>query len=281
MFFSDHLSMRCKGELMSFSSPKIMGILNVTPDSFFDGGKFTNEKDLLNQVEKLLKEGADILDIGAMSSRPGAILLSAQEEIDRLKTPLRLITKNFPNAVLSCDTYQSEVAEFAINEEVAIINDISGGNLDEEMYQLIAKYQIPYILMHMRGTPQTMQQQTDYANLLDDIVLDFSEKINKLQRLGVNDIILDPGFGFAKNIDQNYALLKRMEVLKVFKLPILAGLSRKSMLYKFLDIDPNQALNATSIVNLMALQNGANILRVHDVKEAKECIKLYEKIQKS
>lgn len=279
MYKVPYPSINCKGKLIDFSEPKVMGILNITPDSFYDGGQYTSEKNILYRIEEMLKDGVDILDLGAASTRPGAEILTPQQEIERLKKALIPIIKHFPEVILSIDTYQSEVAHFAIEHGGSIINDVSGGQMDEHMFKTIAELQVPYMLMHMRGTPATMQSLTNYTHLLDDIVYFFSEKITKLHAIGVNDIIIDPGFGFAKDIDQNYELLKKLEALTVFNLPILVGLSRKSMLYKYLDTDAKQALNATSITNFYALQNGANILRVHDVKEAKECIKLFEKLK--
>ena len=278
MYKVPYPSINCKGQLVEFSTPKVMGILNVTPDSFYDGGKYTSESTILNRVEAMLNEGVDIIDLGAASTRPGAEILKPQDEINRIKTALLPITKHFPEAILSIDTYQSEVARFAIEHGGAIINDVSGGQMDDNMFDTIAELQVPYMLMHMKGTPASMQSLTNYNHLLDDIVYFFSEKITKLHALGVNDIIIDPGFGFAKDVDQNYELLKKLETLTVFDLPILVGLSRKSMLYKYLDIESKDALNATSITNFYALQNGANILRVHDIKEAKECIKLFQKL---
>lgn len=279
MYKVPYPSINCKGQLIEFSTPKIMGILNVTPDSFYDGGKYTSEKNVLLRVEQMLKEGVDIIDLGAASTRPGADILTPQEEISRIRQALIPIAKQFPEAILSIDTYHSEVARFSIEHGAAIINDVSGGQMDSNMFSTIADLQVPYMLMHMKGTPASMQSLTDYNHLLDDIVYFFSEKITKLHALGVNDIIIDPGFGFAKDVDQNYELLKKLNALTVFDLPILVGLSRKSMLYKYLDIESKDALNATSITNFYALQNGANILRVHDVKEAKECIQLFEKLK--
>lgn len=278
MFKVPYPSINCKGKLIEFSDPKIMGILNITPDSFYDGGQYTSEKHILYRIEQMLTEGVDIIDLGAASTRPGADILSPKDEIERIRKALTPIVTHFPEAILSIDTYQSEVARFAIEHGGGIINDVSGGQMDDKMFETIAHLQVPYMLMHMKGTPLTMQSLTQYEHLLDELVYFFSEKITKLHALGVNDIIIDPGFGFAKTVDQNYELLKKLEALTVFDLPILVGLSRKSMLYKFLDIEAKDALNATGISNFFALQNGANILRVHDVKEAKECIKLFQKL---
>ncbi len=279
MYKVPYPSINCKGKLIEFSSPKIMGILNLTPDSFYDGGKYTSEKNILLHVERMINDGVDIIDLGAASTRPGADILTSNEEIKRIEKALTPIIRHFPEAILSIDTYQSEVARYAIEQGGAIINDVSGGQMDSKMFSTIAELQVPYMLMHMKGTPASMQSLTDYTHLLDDLVYFFSEKITKLHALGVNDIIIDPGFGFAKTVDQNYDLLKKLKALTVFDLPILVGLSRKSMLYKYLDIESKEALNATSITNFYALQNGANILRVHDVKEAKECIQLFQKLK--
>ncbi|MGB0870636.1 MAG: dihydropteroate synthase [Flavobacteriales bacterium] len=279
MYNIPYPSINCQGKLLEFNTPKLMGILNVTPDSFYDGGQYLNETSILTRVEQMLCEGVDIIDVGAASSRPGAKILNAKQEIERLKPFIGSIIKTFPDSILSVDTYHAEVAEFAFNEGTSIINDISGGEMDKTMFETIAKLQVPYMLMHMKGTPKTMQENTNYDHLLDEIIYFFSKKTTQLHALGVNDIIIDPGFGFAKTVEQNFELLKKLQAFTVFDLPILIGVSRKSMLYKFLDTDAKNALNATSIAHLHALQNGANILRVHDVKEAKECIKLYEKLK--
>lgn len=274
------LSINCQGQLLSFEQAKVMGILNITPDSFYEASRATQIKDILCHIEKMVREGVDIVDIGAMSSRPGAKIISAQEEISRIKEPLEAIFKEFPKLICSIDTVYPETATFAVENGISIINDISGDQWNQGMFEVIAKLQVPYILMHNKGKPQDMQNQTDYTHLMDELVYFFSEKITKLQALGVNDILIDPGFGFAKTLDQNFELLKKLEVFSMFDLPILVGLSRKSMLYNFLDIEPSEALNATSIAHFQALINGANLLRTHDVKEAKECILLYDKMNK-
>lgn len=255
-----------------------MGILNLTPDSFYDGGKYKSEIDILNQTEKMLKEGADFIDIGAYSSRPGAKHISEDQELDRIIPVLELIFTKFPDILISVDTFRSKVAENSIESGASMINDISAGNLDEEMFATISKFQVPYILMHMKGNPQNMQSQSNYSSLISDILFYFSKKINELKSLGMNDIIIDVGFGFSKTMDQNYELLKNLNLFKTLELPILTGISRKSMLYNYLGITPEEALNATSVSNTIAIQQGANILRVHDVKQAVEAIKILDKI---
>lgn len=265
-----------KGDLVDISSPIAMGILNVTPDSFYDGGKFTQENAILQQVEAMLSEGASIIDIGGYSSRPNAIDISAKEEKKRVVESIKLVSKTFPEAYISVDTFRASVARESILEGACIINDISGGALDEEMFDTVAEMSVPYVLMHMRGTPQTMTQHTSYDHLLIDILDYFQLKVAQLRELGVSDIIIDPGFGFAKTPDQSYELLAHMETLRVLNLPLLAGISRKSMIYRKLGVTPQEALNGTTVLNTIALMNGASILRVHDVKEAIETIKLYK-----
>ncbi len=262
----------CKGKLVDLSSPKVMGILNLTPDSFYDGGKFKTENDILKQVERMLVEGATFIDIGAYSSRPSAKHISQEEELGRLIPVLKTIISHFPEILISVDTFRSEVAGQSVNAGACMINDISAGSMDNKMFATIAKLQVPYVIMHMVGTPQNMQHNTLYKDLVQDIIFYFSEKIFELRRLGVNDIIIDLGFGFSKTLDQNYELLSKLELFNFLDLPILTGLSRKSMLYKLLDIKPEEALNATSVANTIALQKGSNIIRVHDVKEAMETI---------
>ncbi len=274
------MQINCKGHLIDLTSPKIMGILNVTPDSFYDGGLYKSDKDILAQVQKMLTDEATFVDIGAYSSRPNAVHISENEELSRLLPIVQLLVKEFPSIVLSIDTFRSRIAYEAINAGASLINDISGGDLDKNMFPTIVKLQVPYIMMHMVGTPQNMQSNIDYDDLLKDIILYFSQKIFKLRQLGVNDLIIDPGFGFSKTLDQNFELLQKMQLLNTFKLPVLAGLSRKSMLYNILDSSADLALNATTAANMIALNNGATILRVHDVKEAKEAILIYEKTRK-
>ena len=274
------MHINCKGHLIDLTSPRIMGILNVTPDSFYDGGIYKSDVAILQQVEKMLSEGATFIDIGAYSSRPNAEHISETEELSRLLPIIQLLVKEFPSIILSIDTFRSKVAHEAIEAGGSLINDISGGNLDENMFATIAKLQVPYIMMHMVGTPQNMQSNVTYDDLLKDIILYFSKKIFELRQLGVNDLIIDPGFGFSKTLDQNFELLQKMQLLSTFKLPILAGLSRKSMLYKLLNTSADKALNASTAANMIALNQGAAVLRVHDVKEAKEAIMIYEKTGK-
>lgn len=268
------MTINCKGTLIDLSQPKVMGVLNITPDSFFDGGKYQNENSILAQTEKMLNEGAAFIDVGAYSSRPGADPVSEDEELRRIVPVVKLLLKEFPEALLSVDTFRSKVAKETISSGAAIINDISGGNLDPQMFKTVAELQVPYILMHMQGTPQTMQKNPNYENVTTDLINFFSGKIKELTKLKVNDIILDVGFGFGKTLAHNFQLLKDLELFQNLKVPVLAGLSRKSMLYKTLQITPKEALNATSSANTIALMNGANILRVHDVKEAVECVKI-------
>jgi len=268
----------CKGHLIDLDRPRVMGILNLTPDSFYDGGKYKSASEILAQVEKMLKEEATFIDIGAYSSRPGAIHISQEEELSRLLPVLQLMIQEFPDALVSVDTFRSHVASEAIQSGACMINDISGGSLDQDMFSTIAKHQVPYVLMHMVGTPQNMQQNVHYENLVKDIIFYFSQKVFELRKLGVNDIILDPGFGFSKTLDQNFELLQKLELFSGMDLPVLVGLSRKSMLYKLFDINANSALNATTSANTIALMKGAGILRVHDVKEAMETITIFEKM---
>lgn len=272
------MTINCNGKLLSLEQPKVMGILNVTPDSFFDGGKYKDEKSILNQVEKMLNEGASFIDIGAYSSRPGALEVDEATELKWIVPIVSLILKNFPETILSIDTFRSSVAKACIENGAAIINDISAGLQDNKMLSTVAKLHVPYVMMHMRGTPQNMQQQTDYKDLLKEVLSFFSERLVAAKALGIKDIIIDPGFGFAKNLEQNYELLNHMEVMNIIEHPILAGISRKSMIYKTLDTTANQALNGTTALHMVCLQKGAKIVRVHDVKEAVECIKLYEQL---
>ncbi|MEO8239811.1 MAG: dihydropteroate synthase [Flavobacterium sp.] len=268
----------CKGQLIDLSIPKVMGILNVTPNSFFDGGKYKNEDEIILQVDKMLSDGATFVDIGAYSSKPSAEFVSEQEEIDRIVPVIELILKHFPKALLSIDTFRAEVAKVSIENGAAIINDISAGELDEKMFAIIAQYNVPYIMMHMRGNPQTMQSQTHYDDIVKEMLFYFSEKVKKARSLGIDDLILDPGFGFAKTTDQNYEVLQKMELFNLLELPLLAGISRKSMIYKTLNNSAQEALNGTTVLNTIALTKGAKILRVHDVKEAMECVTLFNKM---
>lgn len=255
-------------------TPKVMGILNVTPDSFFDGGKYKDEKTVVSQVEKMLNEGATFIDVGAQSSRPGAELISEKEELDRILPIVNLLINEFPEIVLSVDTFRSKVTAKCVEAGAALINDISAGHMDNAMLPTIAQLKVPIVLMHMRGEPKSMQQQTGYIDLIHDILYYFSERIDKARSLGIHDLIIDPGFGFSKTFEQNYELLQKLDLLRNLGFPLLTGLSRKSMIYKALDIDAKRALNGTTALNMYALQKGTSILRVHDVKEAVECIKL-------
>lgn len=268
----------CKGELIDLSIPKVMGILNVTPNSFFDGGKYKNEQEIILQVEKMLAEGADFIDIGAYSSKPSAEFVTEQEETERIVPVIELILKHFPNALLSIDTFRAEVAKASIESGSAIINDISAGELDDKIFDVIARYNVPYIMMHMRGNPQTMQSLTQYNDIVKEMLFYFSEKVQKARSMGINDLIVDPGFGFAKTTDQNYEVMQKMELFNLLELPVLAGISRKSMIYKTLNSTPQEALNGTTFLNTIALTKGAKILRVHDVKEAVECVILFNKL---
>ena len=268
----------CKGELIDLSIPKVMGILNVTPNSFFDGGKYKNEDEIISQVDKMLSEGATFIDIGAYSSKPSAEFVTEQEEIDRIVPAIELILKHFPETLLSIDTFRAAVAKASIESGAAIINDIAAGELDDKMFDVIAKYNVPYIMMHMRGNPQTMQSLTHYEDIVKEMLFYFSEKVRKARSVGINDLILDPGFGFAKTTDQNYEVLQKMELFNLLELPVLAGVSRKSMIYKTLGNTAQEALNGTTVLNTIALTKGAKILRVHDVKEAVECVTLMNKI---
>ena len=268
------MTINCKGKLIDLSSPKVMGILNITPDSFYDGGAHKNETDVLKHVENMIIEGATFIDVGAYSSRPNADHVSEADELKRILPIVELVLKAFPETLLSIDTFRSNVAKQCIEAGACMVNDISAGKLDENMLQTIANLHVPYIMMHMKGNPQTMQQQTDYDNLLKDIIFYFSERIAAAKALGIVDVIIDPGFGFAKNIKQNFELLNSLELFKMIEKPLLVGVSRKSMIYKSLETSANEALNGTSVLNTVALQKGASILRVHDVKEAMECITL-------
>ena len=268
------MTINCKGKLIDLSSPKVMGILNVTPDSFYDGGTLKNDKDVLIKVEKMLNEGATFIDIGAYSSRPNADHISEDEELKRIIPVIDLILKKFSNTLISIDTFRSNIAKPGIEAGASLINDISAGKTDDNMLHTIAELQVPYIMMHMKGTPQTMQKQTNYNNLLKEILFYFSERIKSARQFGIIDLIADPGFGFSKTINQNYELLNKLEHFKMLELPFLVGISRKSMIYKILENSPQEALNGSTILNTIALQKGASILRVHDVKEAMECIKL-------
>ena len=265
------------GRLMDLSHPQVMGILNVTPDSFYAGSRKQNETEIVARVHQIIDEGGNIIDIGAYSSRPNAAEVSTSEEMQRLRFGLDIIRREVPDAVVSVDTFRADVAQMCVEEYgVAMINDISAGEMDKNMFATVARLGIPYIIMHMQGTPQTMQKHPHYDNVLKEVLFYFAEKVQRLRDLGMKDIILDPGFGFGKTLEHNYALLNQLEEFSVFELPILIGVSRKSMIYKLLDCTPEDALNGTITVNTIALMKGADLLRVHDVKAASESIKIVE-----
>ncbi|MBB3697681.1 dihydropteroate synthase [Flammeovirga yaeyamensis] len=273
---SKNLSIKIKGTLLDFNTPKVMGIINATPDSFYNQSRKLFVDDAIQQAEKMLQDGATILDIGGYSSRPGADHVNEKEELERVLPIIDQISSQFPEAILSIDTFRSEVARQSIQAGAGIINDISGGKLDAKMYQTVADLDVPYIMMHMRGTPQTMQTLTDYPNgVTHEVMKYFSERRIEFIKSGAVDLIIDPGFGFAKTLDQNYELLREMSTLQALACPILVGVSRKSMITKKLNIEAKDALNGTTVINTIALQQGGNILRVHDVKEAAECVKLF------
>jgi len=263
---------------MDLSTPKVMGILNATPDSFFDGGLFQQQNKALHRVEQMQKEGVDILDMGAYSTRPGAMEITETEELERLKKLLPAIVKEFPDLPISIDTFRHQIAKQTIEMGAHIINDISGGTLDNEMFKTVGKLKVPYILMHIQGTPKTMQQNPTYKNVVAEVLEDLGKKTQQLIAHGVDDIIIDPGFGFGKTVEHNYQLLKQLQDFRIIEMPLLVGFSRKSMINKVLKTKPENALNGTTALNAWALQKGANILRVHDVKEAKQVITLHQQI---
>lgn len=269
--------MNCNGKLVCIDRPMVMGIVNVTPDSFYDGGSYHTEADLLKRCEAIIAEGGDIIDIGAVSTRPGAQDVDAAEELRRLDWALRLLRKYFPKEIISIDTYRADVAKAVVeNYGVDIINDISAGMFDNRMFETVAALNVPYVLMHMQGTPSTMQKNPVYNNLMEDIIGFLSGCVQRLRSLGVKDIIIDPGFGFGKTIAHNYEILRRLRDLEIFELPILVGVSHKGMIYKLLETDATHALNGTTVANTLALTGGADILRVHEVKEAVECVKIVQ-----
>jgi len=272
--FSSNQTINCRGKLINFNNALVMGILNITDDSFFDGGNYIAEAQWMAHASKMLLDGADIIDIGAASTRPGAKLVTANEEANILLPVIRSIRREYPEILLSLDTYHATVAEMAVDNGIDIINDISGGEFDKAMFATIARLKVPYVLMHIKGAPENMQQNPIYENLIEEMMLYFAEKVNKLRLLGVNDIILDPGFGFGKTLEHNYQLLQTLDLFKFHELPILVGVSRKSMINKVLNTSPAGALNGTTVLNTIALLKGAKILRVHDVKEAVEAVKL-------
>ena len=272
------MTINCKGNLIDLSTPKVMGILNITPNSFYDGGKFQEESVVLNQVEKMLNEGATFIDIGAYSSKPNAEFVSEEEELQRILPVVQQIIKQFPDVIVSIDTFRAEVAKQCVFNGAALINDISAGHLDEKMLPTIAELQVPYIMMHMKGNPKTMQSLAHYDDIVKEMIYYFSERIFEARKLGINDLIVDPGFGFAKTLEQNYEVMQKLNIFKQLELPLLVGISRKSMIYKTLETSAQEALNGTTFLNAIALEKGANILRVHDVKEAVEGVKLFEKL---
>ncbi|CAM2940252.1 dihydropteroate synthase [Flavobacterium succinicans] len=272
------MTINCNGQLIDLSSPKVMGILNVTPDSFFDGGRFISEKLVLQRVEKMLEEGATFIDVGGYSSKPDATFVTSQEEKARVLPIITAIVQHFPEAIVSIDTFRSDVAQLCLDQGAALVNDIAAGMLDPLMLKIVANYKVPYIMMHMKGTPQNMTTLTTYEDVTKEVLHYFSERVAVARSLGISDIIVDPGFGFAKTIDHNYELLRHLDYFSMLDLPILAGVSRKSMIYKTLGVSPDEALNGTTVLHTIALQKGAAILRVHDVKEAVEVIKLCQKI---
>jgi dihydropteroate synthase len=275
-FFEPKQSLNIKGKLIDLSTPKVMGILNITPDSFYSNSRTKSIDEALNKAAQFLKEGATFIDIGGYSSRPGAKDISTTEEVDRLVPVVESLTKEFPEAIISIDTFRAKVAEETILAGAHIINDIASGDMDDQMFETVAKLQVPYMIMHMQGTPQNMQQNPVYDNVLLEVIDYLAKKIELLKALHIHDVIIDPGFGFGKTTKHNYELLNQMEAFKIFKLPILAGFSRKGMIYKTLGTSAAEALNGTSVLNTIALQKGAGILRVHDVKEAIECVRLVE-----
>jgi dihydropteroate synthase len=280
-FLNRKSTLNCKGKLVDLATPVVMAILNITPDSFYGNSRINTVDNALKTTESFINEGATFIDLGAYSSRPGAAEVSADEELHRLIPVVEAISKRFPQTLISVDTFRAKVAEEAVLAGAHLINDISAGNLDEFMFQTVANLQVPYVMMHMKGTPQTMQQNPSYNEILNEVSDYFNEKISTLTQLGVKDMIIDPGFGFGKTIQHNYQLLQQLEALNFFNLPILVGFSRKSMITKVLGIDTENALNGTTILNTTALLKGASILRVHDVKEAMECIRLTEELKKA
>jgi len=272
--FDSEFNLQANGKTLSLKKPVVMGILNLTPDSFYDGGTLQAEKDLLAKAEKDVKDGASILDLGAVSTKPNAAEVTEEEELARLIPALKLLRKNFPTVFISVDTYRSQVATAAANEGADIINDISGGTFDANMLATVGKLKLPYVMMHTKGTPQTMQQNPQYKNVVTDVFDFFTQQIKAAQQTGIQQLILDVGFGFGKTLEHNYELLAQLKKFEGFKFPLLAGVSRKSMINKVIGTKPENALNGTSVVNTLALLNGANILRVHDVKEAMQAIQL-------
>ena len=273
------MTIKVKERLLDLSSPKIMGILNITPDSFYDGGFYDNQKKVLDQVEKMINDGASIIDIGGYSSRPGADDISSEVELARVLPVLKMIKERFSKVLISIDTFRSEVAKQCVENGADIINDISGGSLDSKMFKTVAKLNVPYIIMHMRGNPSNMMDKTDYENIIEEMENYFSEKIELAKSFGINEIIIDPGFGFAKTTKQNFNILKNLTSLNKLDKPLLVGVSRKSMIYKTLNISPIDSLNGSTVLHTISLLKGANIIRAHDVKEANECIRLVNELK--
>ncbi len=280
-FFRKKKTINCRGRLLELETPVVMGILNITPDSFHDGGRFTEEKSWIDQTALMISEGAMIIDVGAVSTRPGANILTEKEEKERLLPVIESIHGNFPDIIISVDTFRANVVEEAVKYGATIINDISAGDLDRKMFETIAKLQVPYIMMHMQGEPENMQNSPKYDNVVKELIRTFGEKIKQLSLLGVNDVIIDPGFGFGKSLEHNFELLEKLKEFHSFELPVMVGVSRKSMINKVLNIKPKDALSGTIVLNTLALMNGADILRVHDVKECVEVIKLYSTLNKA
>lgn len=280
MQFAKKKTLNCNGKLVVLDAPKVMGILNLTPDSFFDGGKYQQENDYLQQVEQMLADGADFIDVGGMSSRPGADIIDTATELERVIQPIESILKRFPNTIISIDTVNAQVAKAAVEAGALIVNDISAGDLDAQMLDTVGKLNVPYIMMHMQGQPDNMQDQPNYNDVVLEVLDYFIAKQFAAKAAGIKDIIIDPGFGFGKTIAHNYSLLQRLAEFDMLQLPILAGISRKSMIYKVLSTDAQHALNGTTALHMVALQNGANILRVHDVKAAKECVLLFQELNR-
>ena len=275
------ISLNCKGRILKLDAPKVMGILNITSDSFFDGGAYLEMDAILQRVQEMVDEGVAIVDVGGMSSRPGAEIINAEEEAQKVVPVIRAINNRFPDIIISIDTVHSTVAQQAIDAGARMINDISGGNIDAEIWNVCKHNSVPYVLMHMQGVPNMMQNNPKYDDVTLDILTYLRDKVYELQTLGIKDVIIDPGFGFGKTIEQNYELLDKLSSFKILDCAILVGISRKSMIYKLLDSTPKEALNGTTATHMVALQNGANILRVHDVREAKECIEIFRQLKKS
>lgn len=274
------MTLNCSGEIIDLTTPRTMGILNVTPDSFYDGGRYVTKEQILDQVGRMLNEGATFIDIGGYSSRPYADDISVQEEMDRVVPAIQNLIQEFPGIRISIDTFRMDVAKAALEAGAMMINDISGGLHDPRMLNLAAEAKVPIVLMHMKGTPQTMMERTEYENVVTEILHYFSERVAAAREKKINDVILDPGFGFAKTVPQNFRLLDQLQLMQTFNLPILVGISRKSMIYKPLEINPLESLNATTALHMSALERGAHILRVHDVRPAMECIGMYMRLKK-